>query len=95
MTAVAATGAWRDPDEGVRLPSGEVHAWQPGSNSTVCGLQLGRSALQRFPHVRWADAFPESGGAADQVDRLCPRCSRAEGGPRSDRRPWQRYPRRP
>ena len=91
---VAATGEWLDEGR-LRLPAGEVHGWLPGRNATVCGLQLSRSALRRFPHVRWADTFPESGGAADEVRRVCLRCAKAEGGPRSDRRPWQHYPRRP
>ena len=94
MAQVAASSSWTDPD-GIRLPAGEVHAWLAGTNSTVCGLQLSRSSLARFPHVRWEDAFPESGGSADEVSRVCPRCAKAAGGPRSDRRPWQRYPRRP
>lgn len=58
---VAASGSWTDPD-GVRLPAGEVHAWVPGHNQTVCGLALSRSRLARFPHVLWEDVFPESGG---------------------------------
>lgn len=94
MASVAATGTWTDPD-GARLPAGEVHAWLPGRNSTVCGLQLSRSGLHRFPGVRWPDAFPSSGRAADAVQVVCRRCAAAEGGERSDRRPWQRGPRRP
>ncbi len=52
--AVAAGGQWVDPDDGVRYPSGEVHAWERGRNETVCGLSLSRSRLARFPHVSWA-----------------------------------------
>jgi hypothetical protein len=76
--AVAATGSWTDPD-GVRLPAGEVHAWLPGRNETVCGLSLYRSELTRFPHVPWTDAQPESGGSADAVRRVCGRCKAATG----------------
>ena len=58
--AVAASSAWIDPD-GVRRPGGEVHGWVPGTNQTLCGLALRRSALAPYPHVDWADAQPESG----------------------------------
>ena len=51
--AVAASSSWTDPD-GVRLPAGEVHAWERGTNQTVCGLPLHRSALGRFSHVTWS-----------------------------------------
>jgi hypothetical protein len=30
--AVAAAGTWVDPEDGVRHPSGEVHAWERGRN---------------------------------------------------------------
>ena len=96
MTRVAATGQQLDPDGG-RLPAGEVHAWLPGRNSTVCGLQLSRSGLVRFPGVPWPDVMPSSGRSADAVASVCPRCAAAEGGDHTDRRPWQRrgVPRRP
>jgi hypothetical protein len=87
--AVAATGSWTDPDDGVRVPAGEVHAWQPGRNETACGLSLHRSRLDRFPHVRWADVQPESGRYADAVQEVCPRCRAAQGG-RRDERGWTR-----
>ncbi|GAA2845065.1 hypothetical protein GCM10010517_01390 [Streptosporangium fragile] len=77
--SVAASGEWMD-DDGVRLPAGEVHAWWPGTNQTLCGLALSRSRLRRFHHVAWTDTFPESGGAADEVRRVCPRCRAAAGG---------------
>ena len=32
--AVAASGSWVDPD-GIRRPSGEAHAWLPGTNQTT------------------------------------------------------------
>lgn len=91
--SVAASGEWVDPD-GVRLPAGEVHAWRPGHNQTLCGLALSRSRLRRFAHVAWPDVFPESGGAADAVRRVCPRCQAAAGHRRRGRR-WQRTSPRP
>lgn len=91
--AVAASSRWVDPD-GVRMPAGEVHAWERGRNETVCGLSLHRSALERFPHVRWQDADPATGGHADAVVRVCPRCA-AGTGRRRDARPWRRVDPRP
>jgi hypothetical protein len=91
--AVAATGTWTDPD-GVRMPAGEVHAWEPGRNETVCGLSLHRSQLDRFPHVRWADVQPESGRHADAVAEVCRRCRAAQGA-RRDERGWTRTNPRP
>jgi hypothetical protein len=90
---VAASGSWSDP-EGHRLPSGEVHAWEPGLNQTTCGLSMHRSGLERFAHVTWADVQPESGGAADGVQRVCPRCAAATGARRPQRR-WTRTSPRP
>ncbi len=90
---VAATGDWTD-DDGVRHPAGEVHGWTPGQNSTVCGLQLSRSGLLRFAGVAWRDVQPESGGRADAVAAVCPRCA-AAGGKRRDDRPWRRVDPRP
>ena len=91
--AVAAADQWIDPDDGIRYPAGEVHAWERGRNETVCGLSLNRSRLTRFPHVGWADVQPESGGAADLVQLVCPRCTAAlaprggTGWRRTDPRP--------
>ncbi|MEU8193125.1 hypothetical protein AB0C10_05010 [Microbispora amethystogenes] len=82
--SVAASGEWRDED-GVRKPAGEAHAWWPGTNQTVCGLALSRSRLHHMP---WPDSFPESGGAADEVRRACPRYRAATGKARG--RLWQR-----
>ncbi|MFI6517907.1 hypothetical protein ACIBF1_20290 [Spirillospora sp. NPDC050679] len=93
QASVAASGTWTDPD-GQRMPSGEVHAWLQGTNQTLCGLALSRSRLMRFSHVSWADVQPESGGAADRVQRLCPRCAAAMGR-RRDERPWTRVSPRP
>jgi hypothetical protein len=83
---VAASSEWVDPD-GVRMPGGEVHAWEPGTNQTLCGLPLARARLRRFAHVTWADVQPETGGHADEVRRVCPRCAAATGR-RRDERPW-------
>lgn len=91
--AVAATSTWTDPD-GIRMPAGEVHGWIPGTNATVCGLSLHRSQLLRFPHVRWPDVQPATGGSADEVDRVCPKCSAASGA-RRDSLPWTRTAPRP
>lgn len=91
--AVAATGTWTSPD-GVRQPSGEVHAWEPGTNQTACGLALHRSRLTRFSHISWQDAQPDSGGAADAVQRVCPRCAAAQGRRRGERS-WTRVNPRP
>jgi hypothetical protein len=91
--AVAAGDQWTDPD-GIRMPAGEVHAWQPGRNETACGLSLSRSRLARFPHVSWQDVQPESGRHADAVQVVCRRCRAAQGA-RRDERPWRRLDPRP
>jgi hypothetical protein len=87
--AVAATGEWTDPD-GFRSPAGSVHAWRQGTNQTLCGLQLSRSRLVRFPHVDWADVQPATGRDADRVADVCPKCAAAMGR-RRDERPWTRH----
>lgn len=91
--SVAATGTWTDPD-GVRMPAGEVHAWLPGTNQTLCGLSLSRSLLDRFPHVDWVDVQPATGRDADRVSAVCPRCAAATQR-RRDSRPWARTNPRP
>jgi len=91
---VAASGTWVDPD-GVRLPAGEVHAWERGANQTVCGLPLSRARLSRFPHVSWDDVQPDTGGSADAVQRVCPRCAAARGVRRRGERGWRRTNPRP
>ncbi|MGA4965731.1 hypothetical protein [Streptomyces pseudogriseolus] len=95
--AVAASGQWTDEEDGRRrLPAGEVHAWEPGRNETACGLSLSRSRLARFSHVSWPDTFPESGGAADKVQLVCPRCASVAGRRGPDARPrWVRVRPRP
>jgi hypothetical protein len=91
--SVAATDQWTDPD-GVRMASGAVHAWLPHTNQTLCGLQLSKSRLVRFPHVDWSDVQPSSGRHADQVREVCPRCAAAMGVRRNDK-PWRRDNPRP
>ncbi|MVA76618.1 hypothetical protein GC722_11370 [Auraticoccus sp. F435] len=93
MTAVAASDTWRDPD-GVRRPAGSVHAWQPGTNQTLCGLALSRSRLQRFAGTDWKDVQPATGGHADAVQEVCRRCAAATGTRRGEKR-WQRTNPRP
>ncbi|PZG15973.1 hypothetical protein [Nonomuraea aridisoli] len=85
--SVAASGQWRD-EHGVRMPSGEAHAWYPGTNQTLCGLALSRAGLLRFHHVRWPEVFPESGGAAEEIGEVCRRCVAASG--RRSHRGWSR-----
>ena len=91
--AVAAAGQWVDPDDGIRYPAGEVHAWERGRNETVCGLPLSRSRLARFPHVTWADVQPESGRHAEEVQAVCRRCAAGTGARRDDRGWTRRNPR--
>lgn len=92
--SVAASSQWVD-DDGVRMPGGEVHAWEPGTNQTLCGLALSRSLLRRFPHVPWPEADPATGGAADDVRLVCRRCRAAAGGGRDKQRRWTRTNPRP
>lgn len=92
--SVAAAGEWTDPDDRVRAPAGEVHAWAPGTNQTLCGLPLARYGLRRFPHISWADVQPATGGYADEVTGVCRRCAAALGV-RRDEKPWARRDPRP
>jgi uncharacterized protein YhfF len=92
--AVASADRWIDPDDGIRYPAGEVHAWMPGHNETVCGLSLSKSRLARFPHVTWEDVQPESGRHAEGVQAVCRRCGAAQGV-RRDERGWTRTNPRP
>jgi len=73
MTAVAASDEWTD-GTGVRQPGGQVHAWQPGHNETVCGLALSRTALRRFPHVPFDFRPTDTLTRADRIGWICPRC---------------------
>lgn len=86
--SVAASDSGDDPDGG-RLPRGEVHGWWHGQAETVCGLMVRRSDLATFPALSWADVQPASGGAADLVQQVCPRCRQAL----APARPPGRHPR--
>ncbi|GIJ45266.1 hypothetical protein Val02_21520 [Virgisporangium aliadipatigenens] len=83
--AVAASSEWVD-GSGVRRPGGDVHAWHPGTNQTLCGLALSRSALRRFPHEAFGYRASDVVGAGDPIGRICPRCVAAtRARPRRDR----------
>lgn len=82
-------------DDGRRWPAGEVHGWLPGSNGTVCGLSLSRSRLRTFGGVSWADVQPASGGFAEHVQAVCPRCRAGVEGRTAGRRGWVREDPRP
>ncbi|PWK83685.1 hypothetical protein C8D88_110141 [Lentzea atacamensis] len=82
--AVAASSGWRD-DEDIRMPSGDVHAWWPGQNQTLCGVPLSRARLDRFPHVLWIDALWINDTAGAPVMAMCRRCA-AAARPRTQRR---------
>ena len=90
--AVAASSEWTD-DDGVRQPGGEVHAWRSGTNSTVCGLQLSRTRLRRFPHVPFDFRATDVVTAEDQVRHICPRCVAATS--KRGERNWTRVSPRP
>jgi hypothetical protein len=89
MVAVAASSEWVD-ELGVRQPGGEVHAWSPGQNQTVCGLALHRSALRRFPSVPFDFGPADALTAADRIGRICPRCRAAVRGRPRRRREFRR-----
>jgi hypothetical protein len=74
--AVAASAEWTDAS-GVRQPGGEVHAWQPGRNETVCGVALSRSRLRRFPHIQFDFGATDVLTQDDPIGWLCPRCTAA------------------
>jgi hypothetical protein len=76
------------------MPAGEVHAWVPGTNQTLCGLSTNKSRLDRFSHVDWSDVQPATGRDADQVAEVCPRCAAAMGQ-RRDANRWTRTNPRP
>ncbi|PYG01821.1 hypothetical protein SAMN05216184_101285 [Georgenia satyanarayanai] len=91
--SVVATDETTDLD-GARSPAGEVHAWVPGTNQTVCGLALSRERLARFSHVPWAEVQPATGTHADAVTSLCSRCAAGMGARRGEKR-WKRVDPRP
>jgi hypothetical protein len=72
--AAVAASAQHTDRSGVRHPGGEVHAWRPGRNETVCGLALSRSALRRFPHVPFDFHATDVLTEADPIGWICPRC---------------------
>ncbi|WP_229398835.1 hypothetical protein [Micromonospora okii] len=94
--AVAASSEETGPD-GVRQPGGEVHAWLPGQNQTLCGVPLSRARLRRFPHVRFDYSSTDVLTEADAVGHVCPRCLAATGGNRDrrQRQSWVRTSPRP
>lgn len=89
---VAASSEVVDED-GIRRPAGDVHAWAMGTNQSLCGLSLARTRLRRFSHVMWAEVYAVTGGYADGVKRVCPRCAAAVGGRDAGR--WVRNNPRP
>ncbi|WP_328476749.1 hypothetical protein OHA21_22710 [Actinoplanes sp. NBC_00393] len=89
---VAASSEWTD-ETGIRQPGGEVHAWHPGTNQTVCGLALSRTRLRRFPHVPFDFRASDVLTAADQIGHICPRCVAATT--RRGERRWTRTSPRP
>ncbi|MCD2111651.1 MULTISPECIES: hypothetical protein [Rhodococcus] len=88
--AVAASGRWTDTD-GIRYPSGDTHAWTPGTNQTLCGVPLSRARLDRFPHVPWSDALY----LAELGEHGVVPCRRCTAATRSDRPRWTRKNPRP
>ena len=80
-------------DDGIRRPGGDVNAWMVCSNQSVCGLALSRSQLRRFPHVSWSEVYAVTGGYAEGVQRVCPRCAAGVGAPEAGR--WIRRKPRP
>jgi hypothetical protein len=75
-----------DPD-GIRRPGGDLHAWLPGTNQTLCGLALSKSSLTRFPHVAWSDLRRDVEDEEGRPVSVCRRCDAATGHPRAERRP--------
>ncbi|GHF37320.1 hypothetical protein FHX82_006408 [Amycolatopsis bartoniae] len=90
--ATAGSSTWTDED-GVRQPRGDVHAWVPGTNQTLCGVPLHRARLARFPHVLWVDALWLA-DTRDEGISPCRRCTAAAGG-RGGARRWTRVNPRP
>ncbi|MFE9691563.1 hypothetical protein [Micromonospora sp. NPDC005806] len=92
--AVAASSEVPGAD-GARRPGGEVHAWLPGQNQTVCGLPLSRTRLRRFPHVPFDYSATDVLTEADPEGWVCPRCLAATQGRRQGERSWVRTNPRP
>ena len=85
--AAVAASSQESGEDGARQPAGDVHAWEPGTNQTLCGLALSRSQLMRFPHVPFSRVAEER---RERSVHLCSRCSAATGRGRRDRRSWTR-----
>ncbi|GAA2113404.1 hypothetical protein GCM10009759_56970 [Kitasatospora saccharophila] len=49
--AVAASGTWFDEEDDRRLPAGDTHARERGTDQTRCGPSLRRSRLLGFPQI--------------------------------------------
>jgi hypothetical protein len=92
--AVAASSEEIGPD-GVRQPGGEVHAWLPGQNQTLCGLPLSRTRLRRFPHVPFDYSSTDVLTEADPIRWICPRCLAARGRRDRKQQSWVRDSPRP
>jgi hypothetical protein len=88
--AVAASSRWTD-DDGIRYPSGDTHAWTPGANQTLCGVQLSRARLARFPHVPWSEAL----WLAETGELGVAACRRCTAATRNERQRWTRTNPRP
>jgi hypothetical protein len=82
--------------DGTRAPAGELHAWLPGTNQTLCGLALSRSRLIRFPHQRFDFRATDVTAAGEEIGYVCPHCVAATT-PRDQRdgRGWKRVAPRP
>ncbi|WP_229076295.1 hypothetical protein [Actinoplanes sp. DH11] len=93
MAKVAASSEFIG-DDGIRQPGGEVHAWNPGQNQTVCGLALSRTRLRRFPHVGFDFRATDQITAEDEVRYICSRCVAATSR-RGERSSWTRTSPRP
>jgi hypothetical protein len=93
--ATAASSQISGPD-GTRAPAGELHAWLPGTNQTLCGLALSRTRLIRFPHHRFDFRTSDTTAAGDDIGFICPRCVAATT-PRHQRdgHGWERVAPRP
>ncbi|WP_243707468.1 hypothetical protein [Micromonospora sp. KC606] len=74
---------------------GDTSGRRPGQNSTVCGLQLSRTRLRRFPHVRFEYTATDQLTGADPVGFVCPRCLAATQGRRRQEKSWVRDSPRP
>jgi hypothetical protein len=90
--SVAASSEWIAGD-GARQPGGEVHAWTPGLNQTMCGLALSRTRLRRFPHVPFDFRATDVVSGHEQIRYVCPRCVAATS--RRGERTWTRTAPRP